>query len=462
MKNRNDKFFKEAFLTGKVTKEELLAKAKKPSEDAMRLHPFYRGKISVTSKCVVRDVNDFAIWYTPGVAAPCKDIQKNPEKVFEHTNKGNMVAVISDGTRVLGLGDIGAEASIPVMEGKSLLFKYLGGVDAFPICLDTKDPDIFIQTVKLLQPCFGGINLEDIAQPKCFRILDTLRRECRIPVWHDDQQGTAAVTLAGLINALKIVGKRIDAVKVAMVGAGASNIRIAHVIIQAGVDPQNIVMCDSKGTLHKGRMELQAGFKEKWELCQISNGENIRGGIPDAMKGADVLIALSQPGPDVIKKEWIRAMARDAIVFVCANPIPEIWPWEAKEAGARIVSTGRSDFPNQINNSLGFPGIFRGTLDVRASTITDEMCIEAAKALAEFAEKIRGISEDSLLPTMDDWEVFPYEAAAVGVKAIEQGIAKIKYTREELLNLARKTIRHARDEIDLLMREGLIPPAPAE
>ena len=446
----------------KVTKEELLAKAKKPSEDAMRLHPFYRGKISVTSKCVVRDVNDFAIWYTPGVAAPCKDIQKNPEKVFEHTNKGNMVAVISDGTRVLGLGDIGAEASIPVMEGKSLLFKYLGGVDAFPICLDTKDPDIFIQTVKLLQPCFGGINLEDIAQPKCFRILDTLRRECRIPVWHDDQQGTAAVTLAGLINALKIVGKRIDAVKVAMVGAGASNIRIAHVIIQAGVDPQNIVMCDSKGTLHKGRMELQAGFKEKWELCQITNGENIRGGIPDAMKGADVLIALSQPGPDVIKKEWIRAMARDAIVFVCANPIPEIWPWEAKEAGARIVSTGRSDFPNQINNSLGFPGIFRGTLDVRASTITDEMCIEAAKALAEFAEKIRGISEDSLLPTMDDWEVFPYEAAAVGVKAIEQGIAKIKYTREELLNLARKTIRHARDEIDLLMREGLIPPAPAE
>ena len=445
-----------------VTKEELLAKAKKPSEDAMRLHPFYRGKISVTSKCVVRDVNDFAIWYTPGVAAPCKDIQKNPEKVFEHTNKGNMVAVISDGTRVLGLGDIGAEASIPVMEGKSLLFKYLGGVDAFPICLDTKDPDIFIQTVKLLQPCFGGINLEDIAQPKCFRILDTLRRECHIPVWHDDQQGTAAVILAGLINALKIVGKRIDAVKVAMVGAGASNIRIAHVIIQTGVDPQNIVMCDSKGTLHKGRMELQAGFKEKWELCQITNGENIRGGIPDAMKGADVLIALSQPGPDVIKKEWIRAMARDSIVFVCANPIPEIWPWEAKEAGARIVSTGRSDFPNQINNSLGFPGIFRGTLDVRASTITNEMCIEAAKALAEFAEKIRGISEDSLLPTMDDWEVFPYEAAAVGVKAIEQGIAKIKYTREELQSLARKTIRHARDEIELLMREGLIPPAPAE
>jgi len=445
-----------------VTKEELLAKAKKPSEDAMRLHPFYRGKISVTSKCVVRDVNDFAIWYTPGVAAPCKDIQKNPEKVFEHTNKGNMVAVISDGTRVLGLGDIGAEASIPVMEGKSLLFKYLGGVDAFPICLDTKDPDIFIQTVKLLQPCFGGINLEDIAQPKCFRILDTLRRECHIPVWHDDQQGTAAVILAGLINALKIVGKRIDAVKVAMVGAGASNIRIAHVIIQTGVDPQNIVMCDSKGTLHKGRMELQAGFKEKWELCQITNGENIRGGISDAMKGADVLIALSQPGPDVIKKEWIRAMARDSIVFVCANPIPEIWPWEAKEAGARIVSTGRSDFPNQINNSLGFPGIFRGTLDVRASTITNEMCIEAAKALAEFAEKIRGISEDSLLPTMDDWEVFPYEAAAVGVKAIEQGIAKIKYTREELQSLARKTIRHARDEIELLMREGLIPPAPAE
>jgi malate dehydrogenase (oxaloacetate-decarboxylating) len=445
-----------------VTKEELLEKAKKPAKDAMILHPFYTGKIGVTAKCVVRDVNDFAIWYTPGVAAPCKDIQANPEKVYEHTNKGNMVAVVSDGTRVLGLGDIGPEAGMPVMEGKALLFKYLGGVDAFPICLDTKDPDKFIETVKIIQPCFGGINLEDIAQPKCFRILDTLRKECRIPVWHDDQQGTAAVTLAGLINAVKVVGKKLGEVKVAMVGAGASNIRIANVIIQGGVDPKKIVMCDSKGTLHKGRTELQEKFKEKWELCQITNDENIIGGIPEAMKGADVLIALSQPGPDVIKKDWVKQMAKDSIVFVCANPIPEMWPWEAKEAGARVVATGRSDFANQVNNSLGFPAIFRGTLDVRAKTITDEMCVEAAKALAEFAAKNKGIHEEYIMPTMDEWEVFPFEAAAVGAKAIEQGIAGIKMTRDEIFQMAMEKIRHARNEIETLMREGIIPKAPED
>jgi len=446
----------------KMTREQLLEKAKKPSLDAMKLHPFYGGKVGVTAKCVVRDVNDFAIWYTPGVAAPCRDIHENPEKVYEHTNKGNMVAVISDGTRVLGLGDIGPEAGMPVMEGKALIFKYLGGVDAFPICLDTKDPDLIIQTVKILQPCFGGINLEDISQPKCFRILDTLRKECRIPVWHDDQQGTAAVTLAGLINAVKVVGKDLDKVKVAMVGAGASNIRIAHVIIKGGVNPDQIVMCDSKGTLHKGRTELQEKFKEKWELAQMTNAENITGGIPEAMKGADVLIALSRPGPDTIKKEWIQLMNRDAIVFVCANPIPEIWPWEAKDAGARIVATGRSDFPNQVNNSLGFPAIFRGTLDVRATTITDEMCVEAGNALAEFAEKHKGISEDNIMPTMDEWEVFPYEAAAVGAKAVEQGIAGIKMSREEIYQMAVKKIRHARNEIETLMREGIIPPAPGD
>lgn len=449
-------------MTDKVTKEELLEKAKKPAADAMKMHPFYKGKVSVTSKCVVRDVDDFAIWYTPGVAAPCRDIEQNPEKVYEHTNKGNMVAVVSDGTRVLGLGDIGAEAGIPVMEGKALIFKYLGGVDAFPICLDTKDPEKIIETVKILQPCFGGINLEDISQPKCFHILNTLRKECRIPVWHDDQQGTAAVTLAGLINALHVVGKDIGEVKVAMVGAGASNIRIGHVIIHGGVDPKKIVMCDSKGTLHEGRTELQEKYKEKWEMCQITNGENIQGGIPEAMKGADVLIALSTPGPDVIKKEWIQSMNSDSILFACANPIPEIWPWEAKEAGARIVATGRSDFPNQVNNSLGFPGIFRGTLDVRAKTITDEMCVEAAKALAEFARENRGVDEDYIMPKMDEWEVFPYEAAAVGAKAVEQGIAAIPMSRDEIYKIAKEKIRHARNEIDTLMREGIIPPAPED
>jgi len=334
-------------------------------------------------------------------------------------------------------------------------------VDAVPICLDTKDPDEFIHTVKLLQPSFGGINLEDISQPKCFRILDTLRAEMDIPVWHDDQQGTAAVTVAGLINALKLTNRKMNSVKVAMVGAGAANICIARVMIAAGFDPENFVMVDTKGTLHKGRTELQEKYKEKWEMCQKTNKDNIIGDIPDAMRGADVLIALSKPGPDTIKKEWIAQMAKDPIVFVCANPIPEIWPWEAKEAGAAVVATGRSDFPNQVNNSLGFPGIFRGTLDVMARTITDEMCIAAAEELAKCAEDT-GLREDYLIPTMDEWEVFPREAVAVGMKAIEQGVARITVDRDELFKTAAKIIKRARGQTMTMMKEGFIPPAPKD
>ncbi len=441
----------------KLTKEELIEKAKKPAKDAMKMHPFYKGKIAVTPKCVVRDINDFAIWYTPGVAAVCTDIYNNPEKVYEHTNKANMVAVVSDGTRVLGLGDIGPHAGIPVMEGKALIFKYLGGVDAFPICLDTKDPDEIIKTVKLISPVFGGINLEDISQPKCFRILDELRVESKIPVWHDDQQGTATVTLAGLINALKIVEKEMNEVTVTMVGAGAANICISKLIIKAGVDPNKMLMVDSRGILSKNRVELKEQFKEKWEMANLTNPDCIQGGIEEALKGRDVVIALSTPGPDVIKKEWISSMSKDAIVFVCANPIPEIWPWEAKEAGARIVATGRSDFPNQVNNSLGFPGIFRGVLDVMATKITDEMCIAAATELAKCAED-KGLSEDYLIPTMDEWKVFPREAVAVARCAIEQGVARLNFTDEELYKMAEDRIRTAREELHLLMEKQIIPP----
>ncbi|MEO0074082.1 MAG: NADP-dependent malic enzyme [candidate division WOR-3 bacterium] len=440
--------------------EHLTAKARQPSEDALRLHPFYRGKCQVVPKCCIRDFNDFAIWYTPGVAAPCREIHKDSGLSFLYTNRANTICVLTDGTRVLGLGDIGPEASMPVMEGKALLFKYLGGVDAVPIALRTKDPDEFIRTAKLLEPSFGGFNLEDIAQPKCFRILDTLRAEMDVPVWHDDQQGTAAVTYAGLVNALKLVGKNIRDIKVAMLGAGASNIAIARIIIKGGVTPGNIIMCDSKGTLHKGRIELREQFHEKWHMCQISNAEDLRGTIADAMKGADVLIALSTPGPNIVKPEWISSMAKDAIVFVCANPVPEIWPWEAQEAGARIVATGRSDFPNQINNSLGFPGIFRGALDVNARTITDEMCIAAALELAKVAED-RGLREDYLIPTMDDWEVFPREAVAVGMKAIEQGVARIRLSEEELMRTATEKIGQARELTRWMMKEGFIPSAPA-
>jgi malate dehydrogenase (oxaloacetate-decarboxylating) len=440
--------------------DQLVAKAKKPAADAMLLHPFYKGKYQVVPKCCIRDFTDFAIWYTPGVAAPCKDIQAHPEKSFEHTNRANTICVLTDGTRVLGLGDIGPEASMPVMEGKAILFKYLGGVDCVPIALRTKDPDEFIRTAKLLEPSFGGFNLEDISQPKCFRILDTLRAEMNVPVWHDDQQGTAAVTYAGLVNALKFVGKDIKKVKVAMLGAGAANIAISRVCIKGGVTPGNIIMCDSKGTLHKGRTELQQEFKEKWHMAEISNDENVKGTIVDAMKGADVLIALSKPGPDTVKPDWIKSMAKDPVIFVCANPIPEIWPWDAIEAGARVVATGRSDFPNQVNNSIGFPGIFRGTLDVQAKTITDEMCIAAALELAKVAED-RGLRADYIVPTMDDWEVFPREATAVGMKAIEQGVARIIMTREELLEKSTATIKQAREMTQMMMKEGLIPAPPA-
>ncbi|OPY78069.1 MAG: NAD-dependent malic enzyme [Syntrophorhabdus sp. PtaU1.Bin153] len=439
----------------KVTKEELLEKARKPARDALKMHPYYKGKIEVVPKCVIRDVNDFAIWYTPGVAEVCKEINKYPELAYEHTNRANMVGVVTDGTRVLGLGDIGPLAAMPVMEGKALLFKYLGGVDAFPICLDTKDPEEFIKVVKLLTPSFGGINLEDIENPKCFYILEKLRKEMTIPVWHDDQQGTAAVTLAGLINALKIVGKNIHDVRITMIGIGAANVCISKMIFKAGADPRKFIVVDSKGILNRKRDDIGPTHKEKLEFCRITNAENRDGGIEEALKGQDVVIALSKSGPDVIKKEWISAMADNAVVFVCANPIPEIWPWEAKEAGARVVATGRSDFPNQVNNSVGFPAIFRGTLDVRATTITDEMCIAAAYELAKCAED-KGLREDHLLPTMDEWEVFPREAVAVAKKAMEQGVARLTFSEEELFRMAETKIKRARDEVGLLMDKGII------
>jgi malate dehydrogenase (oxaloacetate-decarboxylating) len=375
-----------------LTKEELLAKAQKPAGDAMRLHPLYRGKVQMAPKCPVRGLDDFAIWYTPGVAAPCRAIHEDEELAYQHTNKGNTVAVVSDGTRVLGLGDVGPIAGLPVMEGKALIFKYLGGVDAVPICLDTRDPHQIIHAVKWLQPAFGGINLEDISQPKCFRVLDMLRADAKvkIPVWHDDQQGTATVILAGLINALKVVGKRIEDVKIALIGTGAANIATLRLLLASGAPFGHVVACDSKGILHPERSDIalrKTEFVDKWRICQQSNAEECRGGPAEAMRAADVCIAASRPGPGTILPEWVEGMAEDAILFACANPVPEIWPWEAKEAGARIVGTGRSDFPNQINNSLGFPGIFRGVLDVRATTITDEMAVAAAEELACCAEE---------------------------------------------------------------------------
>jgi malate dehydrogenase (oxaloacetate-decarboxylating) len=445
-----------------ATKDEILAKAAKPAETAMRLHPVYRGKVQIAAKCPVRDLSDFSVWYTPGVAAPCRAIHADRELVYEYTNRANCIAIVSDGTRVLGLGDIGPEAGLPVMEGKALLFKYLGGVDAVPLCLRTRDPEDLIRTVKSLEPSFGGINLEDIAQPKCFRILDHLRAEMEIPVWHDDQQGSATVLVAGLFNALHVVGKELEGIRIALIGTGAANVATYRLLAASGIDVRRIIACDSQGTLHPNRRDIadrRQEFRDKWRICSETNAEGLTGGIAEALRGADVCIAFSASGPNIIRPEWVKQMARDAIVFACANPTPEIWPWEAADAGARIVATGRSDFPNQLNNSLGFPAIFRGTLDVRARTITDGMALAAARELAQAARE-RGISASSILPGMNEWEVYPRVATATAMKAQEEGVARLTKSARQVYDEARAVIQRARDGTHVLMREGVIPPVP--
>jgi malate dehydrogenase (oxaloacetate-decarboxylating) len=447
----------------KLSVEELKKKAEKPGKDAMVMHPYYRGNIQSIGKVPVRDFSDFAIWYTPGVAKPCLDIKDNPDKAYDHLNKGNMVAVVSDGTRVLGLGDIGPLAAGPVMEGKAILFKYLGGVDAWPICVNTKDPDKIIEFVKLLQPSFGGINLEDISKPKCYRVLEELRNdpEVKIPVWHDDAQGTATVVLAGVLGGLNVVKKDIDNIRVALLGVGAANTRTAYLLMSAGVDRKNMIMVDSTGAIYADREDIVAEKDDdtfKYDLAQKTNPDRMTGDLGEVIDGMDVLISASRPVPGTIKKEWVTKMAKDSIVYACANPLPEIWPWDAKEAGARIVGTGRSDFDNQINNSLGFPGIFRGTLDVRASTITDEMCIAAAQALADLGAKEANIHK--VIPTMDQWELYPAEATAVGMKAIEQGVAKKHWEEKELYKHAEDIIRVSRAASEMLYKQGFIPKAP--
>ncbi|MFO0716372.1 MAG: NADP-dependent malic enzyme [Nitrospira sp.] len=434
---------------------ELLAKASKPGEEALRLHAYYKGKMQTMPKCAIRGLEDFSVWYTPGVAAPCTAIQADPDLIYDYTNKGNMIAVVSDGTRVLGLGDIGPGAGLPVMEGKAMLFKYLGGVDAVPLCLDTKDPDELVWTVRLLAPSFGAINLEDIAMPKCFTILRELQAISPIPVWHDDQQGTGTVLLAALINALTVVGKDMGKVRIAMIGMGAANVPTYRFLTACGADPTRIVACDAGGILGTFRREyeLDSAFSEQWKVCSQTNPDGRRGGIEEALRGADVCVAFSAGG--IIKPEWVKGMARDAIVFACANPVPEIWPWEAKEAGARIVATGRSDFPNQVNNSLVFPGIFRGVLDVRARAITDEMAIAAAHELARCARE-RGIHEESILPTMEEWHVPMRLAVATATKAQEQGLARVERTRDQVHILAESKVRAAHEAMRVLLREGLI------
>lgn len=419
------------------------------------LHRKYGGKIEILPKCPVRSLSDFSYWYTPGVAEPSKEIARDPEKAFEYTNKWNSVAIVTDGSRVLGLGDVGALASLPVMEGKAMIFKLLGGVDAFPLPIEEKDPDKFVEIVKKITPSFGGINLEDIATPKCFYILERLQRELEIPVWHDDQLGTATATLAGLINALKLVGKSLDEVEIAVIGAGAANVATVKLLEKAGAKLRNMFVVDSKGILGMHREDLERLKKEnpeKYWLCMKTNAEQRSGGIEEAMRGVDIVIAASSGG--VIKKEYVAKMAEDAIVFALANPIPEIYPQEAKEAGARIVATGRSDFPNQINNSLVFPGVFRGVLSVRATRITEEMCITAAYTLARLAES--RLSEDYIIPRMTEIYAFPEVATAVGMKAIDLGLARRFFTPDELYEHASRLIFGTHEKVKKLMELGFI------
>ncbi len=433
----------------------LRQKTSEPLRKAEKLHPLYRGKIEIIPKVPVSNLDYFAVWYTPGVSSACKKIVENIDNSFEYTSRWNTVAVVSDGTRVLGLGDIGPEAALPVMEGKALLFKYLGGVDAFPLCLREKDPDKIVEIVKKLEPSFGGINLEDIEKPKCFYILETLRKEMEIPVWHDDQQGTATITLSALYNASKIVGKNFADLKIFILGAGSAGIATLKLLIKAGINPGKVLMADRKGIINKDRPDLEEKFGVYTELILKTNSENKNGDYHRGFEGADVFIGFSTPGPGVVSKDDIKKMAKDAIVFACANPTPEIWPWEAREAGARIVATGRSDFPNQVNNSLVFPGMFRGVLDVAARTITDSMCIEVAKEIAKYAEE-KGIYDEYIVPRMDEWDLFPRIAAAAASSAVKEGIARKPKTYEDELENATSIISRTRTLLENLEKSGFI------
>ncbi len=387
------------------------------AEESLSLHYEKRGKIEVVSTVPVRDRHDLSLAYTPGVAQPCLEIQRDTDQSYELTRRWNLCLVVTDGTAVLGLGDIGPEAGMPVMEGKCVLFKEFGGVDAFPLCIKSKDVDEIVRTIQLISGSFGGVNLEDISAPRCFEIERRLKACCDIPIFHDDQHGTAVITLAGLNNALKVVGKRKESVSVVINGAGAAAVAICRLMLAAGF--QNITLCDRTGAIYAGRTQGMNPVKE--EMARLTNRERKQGGLADVVRGADVVIGVSSPG--VLTTEMVQTMAKDAIIFACANPTPEIFPEEAKAGGAAVVATGRSDFPNQINNVLAFPGIFRGAFDVRASDINDEMKMAAAEALAGLIRP-EELSADYIIPAAFDPRVGKTVAAAVAEAARRSGAAR--------------------------------------
>ncbi|MCM3442796.1 malic enzyme-like NAD(P)-binding protein [Metabacillus halosaccharovorans] len=400
-------------------------------EEALHIHRVHRGKLESKSKIPVKNAHDLSLAYSPGVAEPCKDIYDDKNKVYEYTMKGNMVAVVSDGTAVLGLGNIGPEAALPVMEGKAVLFKSFAGVDAFPICLNTTDIEQIVNTVKLLEPTFGGVNLEDIAAPNCFVIEERLKKETNIPIFHDDQHGTAIVTVAGLVNALKLVGKSMSNIRVVANGAGAAGIAIIKLLYRYGV--RDIIMCDTKGAIYENRLHGMNSVKS--EVAKYTNRDQKEGSLADVIKGADVFIGVSVQG--ALTKEMVQSMNENPIIFAMANPVPEIMPQEAKEAGAKVIGTGRSDFPNQVNNVLAFPGIFRGALDVRATHINEQMKIAAVEAIASLISE-KDLNSDYVIPAPFDPRVAPAVASAVAKAAMETGVARIKVDPEEVAEKTRQ------------------------
>jgi len=431
-------------------------------ERSVELSRFYAGKIETVPKVPVGSLEDFSLWYTPGVAAVSRAIQADPDLSFELTGRWNTIAIVTDGSRVLGLGNIGPAAALPVMEGKALLFKVLGGVDAIPVPIQVRSPDEFIATVEALAPAFGGINLEDIASPKCFGILEELTKRLSIPVWHDDQLGTAAATVAGLLNALELTHRSVREVRTVLLGAGAANLVTARLLLALGHRPETLTLVDQTGVLHAGRDdmdELELRNPWKFRLALATDGGGRTGDLAAAVADADVLLAASTPNPDTIRPEHVRSMAKGPIVFALANPVPEIWPEVAKAAGAAVVATGRSDFPNQVNNSLIFPAVFRGVLDARARSIPDEVVLAAAKELARGAAR-KGLSAQHLLPTMEEPEVFPEIAAAVGDTAVRLGIARRKLSHDEFLDRAKTLMGRPAQLVRALSRARLTSPMP--
>jgi len=450
-----------------IQEGERMACLLEPKEDSSRkaisYSKFYAGKVTVAPNVPVRSLADFSIWYTPGVAAVSKLIESDPDLSFDYTGRWNTVAVVTDGSRVLGLGNIGPEGALPVMEGKALIYNYLGGVNAIPLPARVGSEEELISFVKALEPSLGGVNLEDIESPKCFEVLDRLRGEMKIPVWHDDQQGTAGVTLAALYNALELTERKLRGSRIVLFGAGAANVAAERLLVKAGADPKDLIVLDSKGILHPEREDIdKLMLRNKWkhEIALRTNGDRVTGGLKEALDGADALVAAAGQGPEMIKPDELAGMNKRGIAFFLANPVPEMLPPAALDAGAEIVATGRSDYPNQVNNSLLFPAIFRGALDVRAKTITDTMVIEAAKELAAFA-RAKGLSRNYIIPTMLEWEMYPKVAATVGQAAVKEGVARRKLSKKESLSAATEMIEHSRKVMNSLRRNGVILDPPS-